>query len=92
MDKSGCYRDPVHTLENKENIGDIIWVQRDTEGFENDHPLGEDETPTEVDSQGYVRESSWSKNVYAYFTHSNNDLDEISRIFNLNYFLIIIDR
>lgn len=29
LDKSGCYKDLIHTLDPEQNIAEVIWMQRE---------------------------------------------------------------
>lgn len=57
LNKSGCYKDLIHTLHPEMNVADVIWMDREGGSFvDNTTDNENDEIAMEYDARGYTTE------------------------------------
>ena len=57
LDKSACYKDEIHELDQDANPKEVIWMDRDSVSFATkEDSRAENDSGIEIDRRGYVSE------------------------------------
>jgi hypothetical protein len=57
LDKSACYKDEIHELDQDANPQEVIWMDRDSVSFATkEDSRTENDSGIEIDRRGYVSE------------------------------------